>query len=79
MNLAMIYSALNDVGAPITQVFPASENVEGGILVDGEWLIQLTKDTKEPILLDYVNHDGMIDASSSFNSVDDLLQFIMEN
>jgi hypothetical protein len=79
MNLAMIYSALNDVGAPITQVFPATENTEGGILVDGTWLIQLAKNQEEPILLDEICLNGMINVASSFRSVDDLLQFIMEN
>ena len=78
MNLAMIYSALHDIGVPITQVFPATENTKGGILVDKVWLIQITKNQEEPILLDKICFTGMINAVSSFHSVNDLLQFIME-
>ena len=77
MNLAMIYSDLLYVGAPITQVLPATELTEGGIVVDNEWVIQLTK-SKE-ILLDELRSDDTINPVGSFDTINNLIQFIMEN
>jgi hypothetical protein len=79
MNLAMIYSELNDIGAPITEVFPASENTEGGILVDSRYLVQLSKRHHLPILLDIVSDNGQISEAAEFGSIQDLVQYIMEN
>jgi len=79
MNLTMIYSALNDIAAPITQVFPATEGIEGGIVIDDTWLIQVSKNSEEPILLDLIDTNGMIHECGSFNSINNLLKFMMEN
>jgi hypothetical protein len=77
MNLAMIYSDLMYVGAPITQVFPPTELTEGGLVVNNEWLIQVTKNKE--ILLDELRVDDTINPVSAFSTVDDLIKFIMEN
>jgi hypothetical protein len=79
MNLATIYNALNNVGIPITQVFFASENTEDGIIANKIWLIRVAKNQKELILLDEISLSGTINIVSSFTSIDDLLQFVMEN
>ena len=79
MSLARIYSELMYVGAPITKVYPSTELTKGGILVDDTYLIQLTKEQDFPILLNIVAIDGQLTESATFNSVNELIQFIMEN
>lgn len=79
MNLAVIYSMLYDIGAPITEVFPATENTEGGILIDNRYLVQLSKIHNPPILLDIVADDGQISEAAEFGSIKNLIQYIMEN
>lgn len=78
MNLAMIYSELMDVGAPITAVLTSSEHSDGGLEVGNKYIIQLSKYESEPIILSIMEDGGIIDASS-FKSIGDLIKFIMEN
>lgn len=79
MNLAMIYSELKHIGAPITEVYSATEYTEGGLLVDNTYLVQLSKNSNIPILLDLVTDSGQISEGPAFKSIRDLIQFIMEN
>jgi hypothetical protein len=82
MSLAKLYSDLYDIGAPISNVLPATENTSGALLVNNTWLIQLSTNVEnknKPILLDKLDYMGGINQVFEFKSVDDVIKFIMEN
>jgi len=82
MSLAKLYSDLYDIGAPISNVLPATENTSGALLVNNTWLIQLSTNVEnknKPILLDKLDYMGGINQVFEFKSIDDVIKFIMEN
>jgi len=79
VNLAMIYSSLMDVGAPITSILPNSDYSNGGLFVDNKYLVQLSKISSQPIILSVVENNGELFDAGSFDSIDTLIQYIMEN
>ena len=82
MSLAKLYSDLYDIGAPISNVLPATENTSGALLVNNTWLIQLSTNVEnknKPILLDKLDYMGGINQVFEFKSIDDVIKIIMEN
>lgn len=78
ISLAMLHSELNDVGAPITAVHDAKGMSTYGLEIDGRYLIDISVAEEKPLLLSFINDDGSLTEGTSFNDIDQLIQFIME-
>ena len=71
-----IKKELEDVGIPVTGVYEPSNAADGGIEIDGKFVVQYAPYHEPRILLDRVESPG--NEIASFETINGLIKYLME-
>lgn len=74
--LKKVISELEEVKIPVTGVYMPSEQYDGGVEIDGQYVLQIAPYHDPLFLLDVVESPG--EEIASFSTTDGLIQFLME-